>query len=118
MTMKKALATITGEAGVMVLYFNGANEFLTAETADAIETIEDAALANLEQAMKLISWMYSGRVWDLRSLGEEALYVIKDEYYDHWGVTSKNPTVTGSEIVRLADEWGVSIAKLMEQVEA
>ncbi len=44
-------------------------------------------------------------------------YKIKPEFYDLWGATDENNTVTGDEIERLANEWGMPTDDLMEQVE-
>ena len=68
--MKKAIATINTDAGIMVIYFNGANEHLTAETADMFETIEDAKPESIEHSEKIIAHLYGDPVWDLRWLGE------------------------------------------------
>lgn len=48
----------------------------------------------------------------------EKNYTIKPEYYDAWGATDDNCTVTLADIERFSDEWEMSIDELMEQVEA
>lgn len=44
-------------------------------------------------------------------------YRIKPEYYDLWGAYEGMDIVDDEEIKRLAYEWEMPIAELMEQVE-
>lgn len=44
-------------------------------------------------------------------------YRILPEYLNEWGTTEGNDIVTYAEIDRLANEWGMALADLMEQVE-
>lgn len=47
------------------------------------------------------------------------VYNIKPEYLSAWGnETTEDTTVTEAEILRLANEWGMDVEALMEQVYA
>lgn len=47
----------------------------------------------------------------------EKLYRILSEYYDEWGVTSDTCIITSSEVLRLCNEWGITVEEALEQLE-
>lgn len=45
-------------------------------------------------------------------------YRVINEYWDMWGVSNEEESIVDhAEIERLADEWEMTVKKLMEQVE-
>ena len=45
-------------------------------------------------------------------------YIIKNEYWDMWGVSSEDEAVVDmAEIERLAAEWETSVDELLTQVD-
>ena len=75
--MKKAIATIETDNGTMTIYFNGSNEYLTAEARNVIEpddylieVIEDAKPDSVDRAVDLVLKLYSSTVWNLSIIGE------------------------------------------------
>ena len=71
------------------------------------------------------SWIVPAKVKKVSKFKEERkmkTYRVKDEFIDEWfGNLSTDEigdaTVTEVEILRLSNEWGVSVDDLMEQVE-
>ncbi len=47
----------------------------------------------------------------------EKLYRILPEYYDLWGCTSDTCVITESDMLRLCEEWGITVDEAMEQLE-
>ena len=47
----------------------------------------------------------------------ERLYRILPEYYDEWGCTSDTCVITESDMLRLCEEWGITVDEAMEQLE-
>ena len=66
--MKKAIATIETEIGIMTIYYNGEEEPLTAEKDDIIEEIEYTP-ESYEDALDAIDSMYKNG-WGLEWIEE------------------------------------------------
>lgn len=47
----------------------------------------------------------------------EKLYRILPEYYDEWGATSDTCVITESEMLRLCEEWDITVKEALEQLE-
>ena len=59
--------------------------------------------------------MYTEKEMQAMEIAREQ-YRIRDEYISEWGDGWDN-LITMDEIKRLANEWGVSVDELMQQVE-
>lgn len=47
----------------------------------------------------------------------EKLYRILPEYYDLWGCTSDTCVITESDMLRLCEEYGITVYEAMEELE-
>ncbi len=47
----------------------------------------------------------------------EKLYRIHPEYYDLWGCTSDTCVITESDMLRLCEEYDITVDEAMEQLE-
>lgn len=62
--MKTSIATISTDIGTMTIYYNGANEAMTAETADVIDELEYKP-CSMDEATKTVAALYCQDCWEL-----------------------------------------------------
>ena len=104
--MRKAIATIETESGTMAIYYNGANQGMTAEKGETVEEI-GCTPAYIGEAEEAVWDMYHyDPAWDLQMLDyeEEPEYffaVLMDEEDDDWGTGSSDSEAA----VKMAQEF-------------
>ncbi|MBQ1503013.1 MAG: hypothetical protein IIZ35_03330 [Clostridia bacterium] len=122
--MKKPIATINTDDGLMILYFNGSGEDLTAERAEGIdpyeiivERHEGTRPKSFDDAARLVATLWPYEPWKTLFFGDdpEPLYVVKKDFVGGWFIDDPAP-VSGSEIIRRSREWDCPLAVLIEQV--